>query len=96
MSHVTTVAIILVIAGLALVIFNHLQKRHVKCTPDELKRAISSFYADDPGKTVPMKQFVKSMVRQFNCSRKEAFYLLGKAREQQIVRIGEEGVQLMP
>lgn len=95
MSHVTIIAIILVIAGMALVIFNHLQKRHVKCNSEDLKKAILSFYADDQEKTISQKHFIKNMVRHFNCSRKEAFYLLGKAREAQIVHMDEEGVRLM-
>lgn len=84
MSNITLVIVIVLVVALAIVIFTHLHKKHVRYTPESLRKAVDAVFE---GKSqLPKEEFLAHLRHEFNCSMKEAHVLLGKAMAHGIVK----------
>ena len=85
----TTIAVIVALALLVLAFFTYLHKKHVRFNKEDLTLKAKGIFDDAGTDMVDETDFVFALKEQYDCSRKEALYLFGKACEKGIVK-GED------
>lgn len=92
----TTIWIYVIIAlCFALVIYNYLHKKHIHFTVAELATFINKVFEQANASSVEKKHFLASLKQHYHCSSKEAMYLLGKARENNLITVEEKNVKIV-
>lgn len=89
MSNATLLIILAIVVAVAVVYFNHLHKRHVHYSPENIDKKIEGLFTDKS--EFPKEEFVHMIQHAFNCNMKEAHALLGKALAHHIVT-KEDGI----
>ena len=91
MTNTTIVTIIILVVVFALVIFNYLHKKHIHYNPDDLKKSIDRIFEGKEGQALTRIEFLKRLRTEYNSSRKDALFLLGKASDNGLIEIdGQE------
>lgn len=90
----TNVVIIVAVTILILAVFNYLHKKHVRFNKEDLTIKIKSIFEEHKADTLPKHDFVFALKGKYDCSRKEALYLFGKACELSIVKYEDKQVSL--
>ena len=90
----TNVVIIVTVTILILAVFNYLHKKHVRFNKDDLTIKIKAIFEEHKAETLPKQDFVFALKEKYDCSRKEALYLFGKACELHIVKYEDKQVTM--
>lgn len=93
MNLSTIILIVVVVAGLAIVVYNHYHKKHIRYHVEHLRDAVTKIFADSKVGQMGRQDFLLALQHSFNCSRKETYYLYGKAREAGFIRADEKTVE---
>jgi hypothetical protein len=89
----TTLIILLVLAVVfAFAYFNYAYKHTFRYNPDDLKKSVDNIFNKTNENDVDRIFFLKELRRAFNCSRKDAAYLLGQASIHNMLNINEDKI----
>lgn len=93
MKTVTIVILVAIVVCVAIVVAeNRLRKKH-HYHLEGLKDAVDKIFARHGGESMRRVDFLKALQHYYNSSRKETYYLFGKAREQGFVSADENEVE---
>lgn len=91
----TRVILVLVLAVLV-VVFLVKHHRHANDFSDEVViRTVKSIFSEARKRRMTRGEFVKALKHKFNCTSKEAVFLLGKARTLRLVGVEQHDVMLL-
>lgn len=83
---------IIVIAALclAMVLYRYHQKKNLRYHVDSLQKAVDKIFSEakDPG--LSRTNFLMGLIHYYDCSRKEAYYLLGYAQKHGIIKVDDQ------
>ncbi len=91
MTGTTFFIILLVAVCVAIVYWNYRHHHHFHFDPQKLDSALHAEFQNQ--EEVPREQIVKHFKQTFRCTSKEALYLLGKAKKEGLVELGETTVR---
>ena len=95
MNTSTLIILIAVIICLALVVFNHFHKKHLHYHVEGLTQFVTDTLAASPNGIMERRLFLKNLRDHYNCSVKEALWLLGRAKEKGVVKYNDTEVTLL-
>lgn len=91
MTGTTLIIILLVAVCVAIVYWNYRHHHHFHFDSKKLESVLLDEFKDQ--EEVPREQVVKRFKQTFRCTSKEALYLLGKAKKDGLVELGETMVR---
>lgn len=92
--NTTTVFVIVAIALFVLAFFTYMHKKHVRFNKEDLTLKSKKIFAAAGVDAIEEKKYLFGLKREYDCSRKEAHYLFGKACENGIVKVEDKMVTL--
>ncbi len=89
----TTIIIVIVIACLTLVALNRYHHRRRHFSTERLHQTVKDILDIQPDHIMQRKDFTKSLRDQYDCTDKEALWLLGRAKEMGFVKYDDKWVE---
>lgn len=92
MGHTTWIILLVLALALAFAYFNYAYKHTFRYNPEDLKKSVDNIFNKNGEVDVDRILFLKELRHAFNCSRKDAAYLLGQASRHNLLNINENKV----
>jgi hypothetical protein len=92
MGQTTLIILLVLAAALAFAYFNYAYKHTFRYNPDDLKKSVDNIFNKTSETDVDRIFFLKELRHAFNCSRKDAAYLLGQASRRNLLNINEDKI----
>lgn len=93
--NTTTVFIIVALALLVLAFFTYMHKKHVRFNKEDLTQKCKHIFSTAGVDSLDEKNFLFALKKEYDCSRKEAHYLFGKACEIGVIKVEDKKVALV-
>lgn len=94
MNTSTIAIIVIVVVCLCLVAFNRYHHRHHHYHVDKLEETVKDILHTQPEKMMSRQAFLAALQHRYNCPGKEALWLLGYAKEHNIIKADDKWVEL--
>lgn len=94
MKSATIVILVVVVVGLVLVALNRYHHSRHHYNVDKLAQFVKDVLATQPERMMRREDFVAALQCRYNCHRKEALWLMGYAREHNLIKADEKWVEL--
>lgn len=95
MNTSTIIILLAVVVCLALVVFNHYHKKSFHYRVEELVKFVNDTLNAQPGGVMERRAFLRTLRDHYNCSVKDALWLLGRAKEKGAVKYNDKEVTLI-
>lgn len=91
----TRVILILILVVLVVAFFIKHHKHANDFSDEVVTRTVKSIFTDARRRRMSKDEFVKALKHKFNCTSKEAVYLVGKARTLKLIGVEHHDVMLL-
>ena len=83
---------IIVVAALclAMVLYRYHQKKNLRYHINSLQKAVDKIFSDTKEEGLTHTNFMVGLIHYYDCSRKEAYYLLGYAQKHGIIKVDDQ------
>ena len=92
MGHTTWIILLVLALVFAFAYFNYAYKHTFRYNPEDLKKSVDNIFNKNNEDGVDRILFLKELRHAFNCSRKDAAYLLGQASRHNLLNINEDKI----
>lgn len=95
MSNTVIIIVAVIVLCVALVAYNHHSNKNRRFHVEGLGAAVKEILSNQPGGHMKREEFLRALRAKYNCSPKEALYLLGYARKHNLVHQDAQYVTLL-
>lgn len=90
----TVIILLIVIVCIVIVSANRYHHRHHHYKVDKLEQTMKDILNVQPGKMMKCDSFIVALEHKYNCSKKEALWLMGYAKEHGIIKYDDKWVEI--
>lgn len=84
-----TLIIVVAVLCLAIVLYRYHQKKNLRYHISSLQKAVDKIFSETKGAGLSQDNFMVGLIHYYDCSRKEAYYLLGYAQKHCIIKVDD-------